>query len=514
MAAIRLIGVTKTYGQVRANDDVHLTVEAGSVHGLLGENGAGKSTLMKILFGMTRPDAGSVEVDGVPVRLRSSADAVTAGIGMVQQHFSLVESYTVTENLVLGRSPGGPLRRLTHRLDLDGAAQQVTEMSDRFGFRIDPHARVSTLAVGARQRVEILKALWSGTRILILDEPTAALAPPEAAELFTVLRRLRDDGTTIILISHKMPEVFDLCDRVSVLRDGRVVGHRDLGPAHADESARRRLEAELVRLMIGRDQPERPHRPGEPGEPVLVARNLGGGRLHPTDLTVHAGEILGVAGVEGNGQTELVELLVGVRRADSGTIELDGHDVTRTGPGVRLRHGLAHIAEDRHTAAVAERMSIAANTALGFTDTPPLARGRWWLSAKRTARLADALIRRHAVRAGTTSDPVTSLSGGNQQKLVVGRELARAPRLMLAVQPTRGLDVGAAGAVHEALLALRDAGAGVLLVSLDLTEVMSVSDRIIVLSGGRIVGETPARDADPDLLGIWMTGARPTEAAA
>jgi len=517
MATIRLTGVSKSYGRVRANDDVTLTVESGSVHGLLGENGAGKSTLMKILFGMTRPDAGTIELDGEPLRMRSSADAVAAGIGMVQQHFSLVECYTVTENLVLGREGGSAVRRLLGGLDLAEAAARASEMSDRFGFRLDPHARVSDLAVGARQRVEILKALWSGARVLILDEPTAALAPPEAAELFEVLRRLREDGTTIILISHKMPEVFELCDRVSVLRDGKVVGHRDLGPVRDDPAARRRTEAELVRMMIGRDQPERPHRPGTPGAPVLTVRSLSGGRLRPTDLTVRAGEIVGVAGVEGNGQAELVELVVGVRRPDTGTVELDGRDVTRVGAGGRLARGLAHIAEDRHAAAVAEQMSIAANATLGFTGQAPFAKGRWWLSARRMSRLADVLIRRHAVRAGEPSAPVASLSGGNQQKLVVGRELARAPRLMVAVQPTRGLDLGAAGAVHDALLALRDQGAGVLLVSLDLAEILAVSDRVVVLSGGRIVGETTAAAADLDELGVWMTGAErrsPKEAAA
>jgi simple sugar transport system ATP-binding protein len=514
-AAIRLVGVTKAYGPVRANDGVSLDVEPASIHGLLGENGAGKSTLMKILFGMIRPDEGIVEIDGVPSRMRSSADALAAGIGMVQQHFSLIDPFTVAENLALVRPrsaaarPVSRLRRGVAPLDLATVAAEVSRLSDQFGFRIDPRARCGDLAVGARQRVEILKALIGGARVLILDEPTAALAPPEVRDLFAFLRRLRDGGTTIILITHRMSEVMSLCDRVSVLRGGRMVGHREISSEQRpDGPPRAAFEADLVQLMIGRGQPPAPRPGGRPGAPVLTISGLSDGvRLGPLDLTVRAGEIVGVAGVEGNGQAELVELLVGVRRAAAGTLAVDGADVTKAGVRERMARGVAHIAEDRHAAAVAEQLPVVANAALGFTDAAPFARGPWWLSQRRMSRLATELVYRGRVRAPSIAAPVTALSGGNQQKLVVRRELARAPRLLIAAQPTRGLDVGATAAVHDELTALRDRGAGVLLVSLDLAEVLSVADRLVVMSGGRIAGEVAAQDADVAIVGAWMTGA-------
>jgi simple sugar transport system ATP-binding protein len=505
--ALRMRGITKRYPGVIANRSIDLTVEKGSIHGLLGENGAGKSTLMKILFGLVTPDEGTIEKDGEVVSIESAAKAIELGIGMVQQHFSLIADFTVAENLVLGHEP---VRR--GLLDLDQAQSEIQALSDRYRFRIDPTRRVGDLAVGARQRIEILKALYHGAEILILDEPTAALAPHEIEELSQVLHELRDQGRTVIFISHKLPEVIALCDRVSVLRDGAVEGRRDIHPHErlpgADRSA---LVSELARLMVGRDLPEPPPHDTVAGEVVLHCDGVGDGdRLGPLDLVVRSGEIVGIAGVEGNGQTELVELIVGVRRAATGRLTLDGVDITKWSVHRRLESGVGHIAEDRHAAAIAEDLDLAHNVTLGFDRTEPLARHfRSWLSLSTMRRLAGGVVSRFQVRAGTVRDPVSSLSGGNQQKLVVGRELSRGPRLFIAAQPTRGLDVGATAFVHDELAELRRQGVAIVLVSLELTEILALSDRIVVMSDGEIAGETLPGDVDLATLGAWMTGEAP-----
>ena len=506
--AVRMRGITKRYPGVVANDAVDFTVEAASIHGLLGENGAGKSTLMKVLFGLTTPASGTVEIAGQEVVVDSARDALDLGIGMVQQHFSLIGDFTVAENLVLGSEP---LRR-GGLLDLDRAAADIAELSDRYGFRIDPRSRVGDLAVGARQRVEILKALYRGAEVLILDEPTAALAPTEVAELVALLRRLQDQGRTVVFISHKLSEVIDLCDRVTVLRGGRVEGHREIGPAERDDPDRHdALAAELARMMVGHELPEPPERVGGPEHgdvPVLRLEAAGDGRrLGPVDLEVRTGEIVGVAGVEGNGQTELVEMVVGVRRCRAGSVHLGGTDVTRWSVRRRLNTGVAHIAEDRHGAAVADGLDLAHNATLGFQGRPPFSWRGLWLSLVQMRRLARGVVNRFGVQAVAVTDPLRSLSGGNQQKLVVGRELSRGPELFVAAQPTRGLDVAAAAFVHSELAALRGRGAGVLLVSLELTEILSLSDRIVVMSGGQIAGETTPSEVDVTTLGRWMTGA-------
>ncbi len=505
--AIRLCGVSKHFGPVWANRRIDLEVAQGSIHGLLGENGAGKSTLMKILFGMIRPDGGRIEIDGRPVAFHSSADALAAGIGMVQQHFSLIGKLTVAENLVLGRGRGGFVSRWLRPLDLAAIERRATELSRRLGFGIDPMARCERLSVSARQKVEILKAIWGGATTLVLDEPTAALAPPDADELYGLLENLRRDGTTIILISHKMPEIMRLCDRVTVLRDGEVVGSATIPKGFAGEHERYQLETHLVRLMIGRHRPETPSRSTGIRPTVLSVRQLcDGDRLGPVDLDVRGGEILAVVGVEGNGQAQFVDLLVGAGRASAGEIILDGRDITHLPTRQRFQQGIAHIPEDRHDLAVADSMSVANNATIGFTDGAPLAPSPFWLLSGRRARFAEQIVRRHAVRVASIDAPVSSLSGGNQQKLVVGRELARDPRIMIAAQPTRGLDVGSTAAVHHALVALRERGGAVLLLSLDLTEVLTIADRIVVFRRGRVVGETSTSDADVEQIGRWMSG--------
>ena len=505
--AIRLVGVSKHFGPVKANRSIDLSVRRGSIHGLLGENGAGKSTLMKILFGMVRPDAGRIEIGGRPVAFRSSADALAAGIGMVQQHFSLIGKLTVSENLILGRATSGFAARWLRPLDLESARRRAIDLSERLGFGIDPSARCETLSIGARQKVEILKALWGGATTLVLDEPTAALSPPDAEELYALLQNLRREGTTIVLISHKMPEIMRLCDRVTVLRDGAVAGEAEIPRAFSDPAERQALEARLVRLMIGRNRPEVPSRSSHIWPTVLSVRQLSDGeRFGPIDLDVKGGEILAVVGVEGNGQSQFVELLIGLRKAAGGGIALDDRDITDMTTLKRFQRGIAYIPEDRHRLAVADGMSLVDNASIGFIDGAPFAPTPFWLSRRRRVRFAAGIVRRHKVRASSVEAPVTSLSGGNQQKLVVGRELSRAPRLMIAAQPTRGLDIGSTGAVHEALIGLRDHGAAVLLLSLDLTEVFTIADRIVVFRQGRIVGETTAADADIDRIGSWMSG--------
>lgn len=502
--AVRLRGISKAYPGVVANRSIDLTVSAGSIHGLLGENGAGKSTLMKILFGLVKPDSGTVEIDGRLVEIESPHHAIGLGIGMVQQHFSLIPVFTVAENLVLGNEPTSR----GWQLDLESAEREIAILSDEFGFRIDPRQRVGDLTVGARQRVEILKALHRGAEILILDEPTAALTPQEADELHGVMRELRAQGRTVVFISHKLPEVIDLCDRVTVLRDGDVVGEWALREEERRPGPERgALEGLLARSMVGRELPRPPEHGGAAGDAILVVRGAtDGSDLAPLDLEVRAGEIVGVAGVEGNGQGPLVELLLGVRRCVAGRIELGGVDISALPVARRLQAGIAHIAEDRHAAALVLSMPVAENSVLGFQRSRPFARGPFWLSPGQIARFARSIVQRFGVRTPSVRTAVGSLSGGNQQKLVVGRELAREPRLMIAAQPTRGLDIAASAFVHEELARMRTEGRAVLLVSLDLAEIMALADRIVVLSTGTVVGVAPAGEVDEETLGIWMTG--------
>lgn len=511
-AAVALRGITKTYPGAVANRGVDLTVATGSIHGLLGENGAGKSTLMKILFGLVAADAGVVDVYGRRVRIDSPEDAIALGIGMVQQHFSLIPIFTVAENLVLGNER----TKRGRRLDLASAQREIQALSDQFGFRIDPRSRVGDLTVGARQRVEILKALYRGAEILILDEPTSVLAPQEAEELHGVMRGLREHGRTVIFISHKLPEVIGLCDRVTVLRDGALVGEREIDAGeHEPGPARWALEAELARLMVGRELPPPTEHGGSPGEPILVVRGASDGEsLAPVELEIRAGEIVGVAGVEGNGQGALVDLLLGIRPCVAGSIVLNGRDITRLAVTERLGAGLAHIAEDRQGAALVLAMPVADNSVLGFETQRPFARPPFWFAPGEVRRFASGLVRSYGIRTPSVRTAVASLSGGNQQKLVVARELARRPQLIIAAQPTRGLDIAAQAFVHEELARLRAQGRGILLISLDLAEITALSDRIVVLSAGAIVGSARAGEVDEATLGMWMTGGTGEAAAS
>ena len=495
--------VTRRFGPVLANDRVSLELRAGEVHALVGENGAGKSTLMKVLYGLHPPEAGTIEVDGRAVTIDSPATAMKLGLGMVHQHFLLVDTLTVAENVVLGLER----RPLFGSFSPVDAEHAVAELSRRY-LRVDPHARVSGLSVGEQQRVEILKVLYRGARVLILDEPTAVLTPQEVDELFVVLKGMRDHGTAIVLITHKLAEVKALADRVTVMRGGRVVG----GGMAADLS----IEA-MAELMVGRVPPPLGGRAARaPGERVLEAIGLNAvdARGLPAVvgvwLHVRAGEIVGVAGVEGNGQHELVECLAGLRAPRAGRIKIGGRDVT--GRGARAHHdaGLAHIPADRLRRGLVIEMSAAENLVLG--GQREAAHGPWLGGPALEARAKPVLLE-HDVRPPDPRARAGRLSGGNQQKLVVARELARTAasaarpaRALIAAHPTRGVDLGAIDAIHRRLLAARDAGLGVLLVSSELSEILALSDRILVLAGGNIVHETTPAGTDERTLGLHMTG--------
>jgi len=490
-------GISKAFGDNVANDHIDLDLRHGEVHGLLGENGAGKSTLMKILYGLYSADSGRILLGGEPATIATPEDAVSAGIGMVHQHYTLVPTLTVAENVVLGAEP-----RRGVLLDRAAAARVVTELSERYGLKVEPDARVGDLSVGLQQRVEVLKALYRDARILILDEPTAVLTPQETDELFGVLRGLVDQGLSIILITHKLGELLGVSDRITVIRDGRVVD--TVQTSETDE-------AQLANLMVGREVVLRvERRPATPGDVRLAARGLEvlgvtGPAVRGVDLEVRGGEILAVAGVDGNGQVELAEALAGVRPAAAGRVEVDGQDMTGLDAGGHADRGVAYIPEDRGGKGLVAAFTLAENIVLKRYDHAPYAR-RGWLRGAAISRYARERIRAFDVRPANDRALASSLSGGNQQKVIVARELDGDPAVLIANQPTRGVDVGAIEFIHNQLLAQRDRGAAILLLSLELDEIRQLADRIIVLFGGRIMGEVSADDATDERLGLWMAG--------
>ena len=502
---LELRGITKRFPGVVANDSVDFDLRPNEVHAVLGENGAGKSTLMNVLYGLYSPDEGEILLKGRPVRIRSPRNAIDHGIGMVHQHFMLIPVMTVAENIVLATEPtkGGVL------LDYAAARKRVRDLSETFNFRIDPDARIEEISVGQQQRVEILKALYRGADILILDEPTAVLTPQEATELFEILRTLVREGMSIIFISHKLGEVLDIADRVTVLRRGEKV------ETVAREGS---TEEGLARMMVGREVLLRVEKaPATAGEPMLRVEDLRVlddrhlEAVHGVSLEVRSGEIVGIAGVDGNGQSELIEALSGLRKPAAGRVVLAGHDVAGAGAHEILDLGLGHIPEDRQRRGLVLDFTLAENLALHDFDKRPNSR-LGWLFPQRMVRWAQRLLRQFDVRGGGPQTRAGALSGGNQQKVVLAREIARNPKLLIAAQPTRGLDVGAIEFVHRRLVEARDGGEAVLLVSLELEEVLSLADRILVLYEGRIVAEHGSEVSEEE-LGIAMTGGRKDAAA-
>jgi general nucleoside transport system ATP-binding protein len=495
--ALRMTGVTKRFGPVVANDGIDLDLRRGEVLGLLGENGAGKSTLMNILYGLVQADAGTIEVEGRPVAMSSPANALAHGIGMVHQHFMLIPAFSVVENLVLGEEPS---RRGV--LDRGRARAAVIELAARFGLDVDADARVGDLGVAARQRVEILRALYRGARILILDEPTAVLTPLESDRLFAVLSGMARDGMSIVLISHKLNELLAVTGRITVLRDGRVVRTEVTAGATA---------AGLATLMVGRettlDLDVAPAR--RSAQPFLAVRGLRdrGGRLAPIDLDVHGGEIVGLAGVDGSGQAELTQAVCGLLALAEGSVAVGGRDVTDASVPARLAAGLGYVPDDRSDEGLVLDLPVYENAVLRRVRRPAVRR-LGLLSPRRMREHARAIVEQSDVRPSGVEQPARSLSGGNQQKLLMGRELADDPRVLVVSQPTRGVDIAASRAIHRRLLAAREAGRAVLLNSLDLDEVKLLSDRILVMFDGRIVGELRRGEATDEALGLMMAGDR------
>ena len=496
---VEMLGITKSYGEIRANRGIDLKVGRGEILGLLGENGSGKSTLMKILFGMVRPDEGRVVLKGKTVQVRSPADALALGIGMVHQHFMLVGQMSVTENVLLA------LRRSGLSLPSSAAASEIRRASRDYGLGLDPDAIVADLGFGMRQRVEILKLILGGAELLILDEPTSNLSAPEVAAFIGILRRLAAERRSLVFISHKLGEVLEVCDSVVVLRDGAVAGRRPVAGAS---------RADLARMMVGRDLPTAPEgRRAAPGPVLFSATGLTSrpaGQATPlrgVSFAIRSREILAIAGVDGNGQTELAEALAGMSAPASGRIELAGRDLTRGGAASRLAAGLSYIPVDRGGTSLVPGMSVAENLALRDTGREPFSR-LGWLGLAALGRNAKARIAEYGIRCAGADAPARSLSGGNQQKIVIAREIGRAPQALVAVQPTWGLDPGAIRAVQDSIRALRDQGGAVLYVSAELEEVLELGDRVAVMHEGRLSRPVARSEVDLTRVGLLMAGDR------
>ncbi|OQM76128.1 ABC transporter ATP-binding protein [Manganibacter manganicus] len=506
-AAIELIGINKSFGAVHANRDINLEVRRGTVHGIIGENGAGKSTLMSILYGFYQADSGEIRVNGEPTAIRTSNDAIAAGIGMVHQHFMLVENFSVLENVILG-AEGAPLLKTS----IAKARSELRRLESEYGLEVDPDAIVEELPVGLQQRVEILKALYRGAEILILDEPTGVLTPAEADHLFRILGQLKEQGKTVVLITHKLREIMAITDTVSVMRQGTMVATRRTTETTVEE---------LAELMVGRRVLLRVVKDAaEAGAVKLSVKNLsvkdqrGVTMVDDVSFDLRAGEIVGIAGVAGNGQSELLETIAGSRHAASGTVILDGMPVDLTGaadPGELRRRGLAHVPEDRHHVGLVLAFEENQNAILGYHRQRRYLKGPL-LNIE--AILADAKdrIEKYDIRPADCRLKTANFSGGNQQKIVLAREMEQDPDVLIVGQPTRGVDVGAIEFIHKRLIAMRDAGKAVLLVSVELDEIRSLSDRILVMFDGRIVGERGS-DASEGELGLLMAGVEQREAA-
>lgn len=498
--------LTKRFPGIVATDAVNFTLEKGEIHALLGENGAGKSTLMNMLYGLYRPDEGHILLNGQEVHIHGANDAIARGMGMVHQHFMLVPTLTVTENIILGNEViKGVL------IDTATAERRIKELATTFGLDIPVNAYVHDLPVGVQQRVEIVKALYRSADVLILDEPTAVLTPQEADDLFVVIKRLKAQGKSIIFISHKLREVLAIADRISVLRRGKLVGSTT--PAQANE-------ASLASMMVGRDVVLQVDKaPAQPGSVVLDVAQLnvrderGNTAVADVSFQLRRGEIVGIAGVQGNGQTELVAAITGLVNATHGQITLDGEAITNQGTNRAIDAGMGHIPEDRHHHGLVLSYSIADNMVLSAYDTAPFARG-YIINEQAIAQQADTLVKRFDVRTSSINAAASTLSGGNQQKVVVARELARPLKVLVAAQPTRGLDVGSIEFIHKSIVAARDSGTGVLLVSAELDEILSLSDRILVMFRGQIIAEIAGADADRNRIGLLMAGVRGTGAEA
>jgi simple sugar transport system ATP-binding protein len=501
---LQLRDITKRFGEVLANDRVSFSVTPGTIHAIVGENGAGKSTAMRIAYGFYTADSGEILINGQVRQIRTPHDAIALGIGMVHQHFMLLEPMTVAENIVLGAEPGNAVS-----LDLRKAAEEIRKVSDEFKLSVDPNALIETLSVGQQQRVELLKALYRHAQLLILDEPTAVLTPQEVEEFFAILRGMRAQGKTIVIITHKLSEVLAISDEVTVMRDGRVVGNVKTSETNA---------AELARMMVGREVLLRVEKPeAKAGAAVLSLRDLsvvgrdGSKRLDGISFEVRAGEIVGIAGVEGNGQTELIEVLAGLIPGSSvsGSISFQGRDITRLNARARKELGIAHVPEDRHRRGLLLDFSLAENTILGVHyRKPAVGAGNFMLNQKGIQQHTAQVLRDFDVRPPNAALPARALSGGNQQKLIIGREFELPPKLLLVSQPTRGVDIGAIEFIHRKIVAMRDAGCAVLLVSAELEEVTGLSDRLLVIHNGKIAGEVDPKVTTNEEIGLMMTGGR------
>jgi simple sugar transport system ATP-binding protein len=497
---LELRNITKTFGNVVANDNVSIKIEKGTIHAIVGENGAGKSTVMRVAYGFYKADSGEILVDGKAANIKSPQDAIRLGIGMVHQHFMLVDTMTVAENIILGAETGGAAN-----LDLEKANRDILALSNELRLGVDPRALIEDISVGAQQRVELLKALYRKAELLILDEPTAVLSPQEVEEFFGILRQMREAGKTIVIITHKLEEVLAISDFVTVMRDGKVVGDVKT----SDTSTK-----DLARMIVGRDVLLRVEKTdAKPSDNVLSVQNLSvknahGNALNEVSFTVAAGEIVGIAGIEGNGQTELIEAIAGLVAASnaSGTVYFEGKNITNLSARQRKELGIAHIPEDRHKRGLLLDFDLAENSMLGVHYRQPVSTNLGLLNNSAINKRVNEIIENFDVRPPNPELSAKSLSGGNQQKLIIGREFELNPKLLLVAQPTRGVDIGAIEFIHRKLIALRDAGSAVLLVSAELEEVTALADRLLVINKGKIVGEVNPKETSVEEIGLMMTG--------